>query len=352
MNYNDLKNPNHVFVIAEAGSNWKSNSYDADITQAQELIKTAKKCGADAVKFQTFKAKSVYVKNAGNSEYLEKTGHKDDIFKTFEDLSMPYEMIKNLSEICNKENIAFMSTPFSVEDAKAINEYVDIHKVASYEINHIRLLEYLAEQKKPVVISTGANSYEEINFAINFLKERNLHEIGILQCTAAYPAPLESMNLSVICDFQKKYNLPVGLSDHSLDPIVAPVMAVSFGATIIEKHFTLNKKLPGPDHKFALEPKELEKMIKYIRMAEKTKGIENKVILPIEEELRNFAVRSIQAINDISEGEILIEDKNFSILRSGNQKRGAEPRFFENMIGKKTKKTIKKGEGIRMEDLI
>ena len=121
----------------------------------------------------------------------------------------------------------------------------------------------------------------------------------------------------------------MGLSDHSLDPIVAPVMAVSFGATIIEKHFTLNKKLPGPDHKFALEPKELEKMIKHIRMAEKTKGIESKVILPIEKELRNFAVRSIQAINDISEGEILIEDKNFSILRSGNQKRGAEPRFFE-----------------------
>ena len=157
--------PQHTFIIAEAGSNWKCGSAVQDLSMAKELIKTAAKAGADAVKFQTYKPETVYVQSAGTSRYLSKNGIKNDIYKMFEYLSMPYEMIPKLAKYCKEEGVLFMSTPFSVADAKAIDPYVQIHKIASYEINHVRLLEFLAKTKKPIIVSTGASTYEEIDFA-------------------------------------------------------------------------------------------------------------------------------------------------------------------------------------------
>lgn len=339
-----------VFIIAEAGSNWKAGSYSEDIRRAKKLIKVAAECGADAVKFQTFRAKTVYVPDAGNSSYLEKSGIKKSINKIFENAEMPYEMLKELSEYCNKENIQFMSTPFSVNDAKAINDYVKIHKIASYEINHVRLLEYLAKTKKPIIVSTGASNYDEINFAVNLLKKHNVKKYALLQCTAKYPAPLESLNLLTIPAMKKRYKIPIGLSDHSLDPIIGPMMAVGLGARIIEKHFTLDKNLPGPDHKFALVPSELKKMVENIRLAEKTFGDGKKQVLDVERELRDFAVRKIQAIRDIKKGERLVEGHNIEVLRPGNRTKGAEARFLLKINGKKAKKAIKSGEGVRLQD--
>ena len=339
-----------VFVIAEAGSNWKVGSYNEDIKRAKKLIHVASESGADAVKFQTFRTNTVYVPNAGNSDYLEKSGIKKSINKIFENAEMPYEMLKELAEFCNKENIQFMSTPFSVADAKAINSHVKIHKVASYEINHVRLLEYLAKTKKPIILSTGASNYDEINFAVNILKKYHVEKYALLQCTAKYPAPLESLNLLTIPKMKKRYKVPIGLSDHSLDPIIGPLMAIGLGATIIEKHFTLDKTLPGPDHKFALTPKELEKMIQHIRQAEKTFGDGRKKVLEVEEELRNFAVRRIQAIKDIEKGDVFVEAQNIGVLRPGNRTKGAGARFLVKINGKKSKKAIKLGEGIRLKD--
>ena len=143
-----IDDPNHTFIIAEAGSNWKSGSYEEDLEQAKKLIKIASKAGADAVKFQTYKADTVYAYNAGNSNYLAEQGINKEINEIFEYLSMPYEMIPELYETCKKEKISFMSTPFSVEDAKQIDPYVSVHKVASFEINHVRMLEFLAKTKK------------------------------------------------------------------------------------------------------------------------------------------------------------------------------------------------------------
>jgi N-acetylneuraminate synthase len=339
-----------VFVIAEAGSNWKAGSYNEDIKRAKKLIKVASECGADAVKFQTFRTNTVYVPNAGNSDYLEKSGIKKSINKIFEDAEMPYEMLQELSEYCEKENIQFMSTPFSVADAKAINDYVKIHKVASYEINHVRLLEYLAKTKKPIILSTGASNYDEIDFAINLLKKHHVRQYALLQCTARYPAPLESLNLLTIPEMRQKYNIHIGLSDHSLDPIVGPITAVGLGARIIEKHFTLDKSLPGPDHKFALTPVELKKMIETIRLAEKTLGDSKKQVLKVEVELRDFAVRRIQAIKDIKKGEKLVEGQNIDVLRPGNRTKGADARFLTKISGKKAARTIKIGEGVKMKD--
>jgi len=335
----------HTFVIAEAGSNWKCGTFEEDLQQAKELIKVAAKTGADAVKFQTYKPETIYVKDAGISNYLTEHGIKENINDIFENLSMPYEMIPELAKFCKQENIIFMSTPFSIQDAKEVDPYVPIHKVSSFEINHIRLLEFLAKTDKPILISTGASTYTEIDFAVNLVKKYN-SKIGLMQCTSKYPAPIEALNLGVIPHMKSRYNVPVGLSDHSMDPIIGPIVAVGIGATIIEKHFTLDRNLPGPDHPFALIPKELELMVQLIRKAEKSKGSAQKKILPEEIELHQFATRAIQAIKDIPKGEILQEGLNFEVLRPGNRIRGLDARFLGTVNGKKSVKEIKMGDGI------
>ena len=341
-----IDDPNHTFIIAEAGSNWKSGSYEEDLEQAKKLIKIASKAGADAVKFQTYKADTVYAYNAGNSNYLAEQGINKEINEIFEYLSMPYEMISELSQICNDEKIIFMSTPFSVEDAKQIDPFVSLHKIASFEINHVRLIEFLSKTEKPILISTGASTFDEIDFAVNLIKNNKNNEIGLLQCTSKYPAPIESLNLSAIPKMKERYNIPIGFSDHSVEPLKGPLTAVGLGATIIEKHFTLDKNLPGPDHSFAITPEELELMVKSIRQADKTKGNGKKIILNEEQELLLFAKRRIQAIKDIRKGDILKEGFNFEVLRPGNRIRGLEPRFLDKINGAKSTKDVLKGDGI------
>lgn len=264
----------------------------------------------------------------------------------FDEHSMPYEMIPDLAKSCKEENVQFMSTPFSVQDAKLIDPYTTIHKIASFEINHVRLIEFLAKTGKPILISTGASTYEEIDFYVNMLKKFGTNNIVLLQCTSKYPCPIQSLNLSVIPKMKHRYEISIGFSDHSTDPIIGPILAVGLGATVVEKHFTLDKNLSGPDHSFALNPNELESMIFSIRQAELAFGSGQKEILKDELELRKFATRSIQAITDISKGEILREGINFEILRSGNRIRGLEARFLELINGKKAIKKIERGDGI------
>lgn len=334
-----------TFIIAEAGSNWKVGTSKEDLIQAKKLIRAASKAGADAVKFQVFRSNTVYTHNAGKIRYL--SNENSTINELFDKLSMPYEMIPKLANFCKKEKILFMATAFSVEDAKQIDPYVKIHKIASYEINHTRLLEFISQTKKPILLSTGAASYDEIDFAVNKIKKNGNKNIGILQCTAKYPASIELLNLSVIPEMNSKYNLPVGLSDHSIDPIIGPLMSIGLGGKFIEKHFTLDKKLNGPDHYFALEPNELKLMVKTIRDGEKSKGNKNKKILKEEKDLKIFATRSIQAIKNIKKGDTLEEGVNFEVLRPGKRIRGVDARFLEKVNGKKAIKNISKGNGIK-----
>ena len=340
MNFDD---PTHIFIIAEAGSNWKCGTFEQDLNQAKNLIKIASNSGADAIKFQTYRPETTYVSNPGGSETLS---YSENIDTIFEKHAMPYEMIPKLVEFCKEENILFMASSFSVEDAKAINPFTKIHKVASFEINHIKLLEFLATTKKPILVSTGSSNYDEIDFCINILKENGCDEIILLQCTSKYPCSMESLNLSVIPKMKSKYNLPIGFSDHSIDPIIAPLVSIGLGATVIEKHFTLDKNLPGPDHFFALTPDELKQMIDSIRNTELAYGTGNKEVLEEEVKTRKFAKRSLQAISDISKGDILELGINFDILRPGDRLRGLEARFVTDIIGKKSKLDVEKGDGI------
>ncbi len=341
-----LDNPSHIFIIAEAGSNWKCGNYDDDLKQAQNLIKVAAKAGADAVKFQTYRLETTYVSNPGKSNYLSKSGYTKNIEDIFDEHSMPYEMIPELAKSCKDENILFMSSPFSVQDAKSIDPYTKIHKIASFEINHVRLIEFLAKTGKPILVSTGASTYEEIDFCVNLIKKCGNNNIVLLQCTSKYPCPIESLNLSVIPKMKSRYNIPIGFSDHSVEPIIAPVLSVGLGATVLEKHFTLDKTLPGPDHSFALDPNELKSMIISVRQTELAYGTGQKEILDVEKELRLFATRSIQATTNISKGDVLREGINFDILRPGNRIRGLEPRFLDLVNGKKSTKKINKSDGI------
>lgn len=324
-----------VFIIGEAGSNWKGGKENL----AKELIVTAKESGCDAVKFQVFKAETTYVENAGMSDYL---GDQRSITDIFKNIAMPYEMLEELFLFCQDQEIEFMASFFSEADFAAIDPFVKRHKIASYELEHIRLLDLAAKAKKPLFLSTGASTPEEIKRAVNRYSEKGGKDLTLMQCTAQYPAKVQ--NLAAISHIRHLFSVPVGLSDHSLDPLLAPVAAVALGASAVEKHFTLSKKLEGPDHSFAVEPHELKQMVHAIRETEKMLGCPVKRIDEEEQELYQFAKRGVQAIKEIKKGEPLIEGENIAILRPGKQVKGASPFEIEKM--KTASRDFEKGEGI------
>ena len=198
MTTNNPLNSGHVYIIAEAGSNWRMGTPQRDLAMARALIDVAIEAGANAVKFQTYKPETVYVKNAGHSNYLAEAGIKEDILDIFSDLSMPYDMVPKLAEYCKKGGIDFMSTPFSPADFAVIDPFVSVHKIASYEISHIHLLHLAARSGKPLVLSTGASNEEDIAWAVKTFQEAGGMDLCLLQCTAKYPAPMSSLNLKTI----------------------------------------------------------------------------------------------------------------------------------------------------------
>lgn len=339
-----------VFIVAEAGSNWRMGTRKRDVAMAKALIDAAVDAGADAVKFQTFRPETVYVQNAGQSRYLSDAGIFEDIVSIFSDLSMPYEMLHDLADYCKKQKIEFMSAAFSEDDFEAVDPYVARHKVASYEIGHLRLIEHVARCNKPAIISTGAATEEEIAWAVDTFMSNGGKDLTLLQCTAKYPADDACMDLQVIDWLKRRFRVKVGLSDHSRDPLIAPVSAVALGASLIEKHFTLSNSLPGPDHAFAVTPDELKSMVRAIRKAEVMRGKRVKTIQECEKELRSFAHRGVQALHDIKKGDVFHEGRNIAILRPGNQKQGIHPKYLVEIEGKKASKDISAGSGIDFND--
>lgn len=339
-----------TFIIAEAGSNWRMGTPARDLAMAQALIDVAVAAGADAVKFQTYRSHTVYVKNAGESDYLTEAGIKQDIRAIFDDLAMPYEMVGELAAYCEKRGILFMSSPFSVTDFEAVDPFTLIHKIASYEISHIRLLEAAAKSGKPLVLSTGASNHEDIRFAVDYFYQQGGKDLILMQCTAKYPAPLDTLALRVLPTLRETYQVPVGLSDHSQDPVIGPAGAVALGASVIEKHYTLDKRLPGPDHAFALTPEQLAGMVKAIRDMQSALGSPEKDVQSAESELYSFARRTVQAIRPIKTGDQLTEGVNIDILRPGKQHAGLHPRYLSEIEGKLAQRDIAVGDGIRRGD--
>ena len=331
-----------TFIIAEAGSN-----HNGDLATAKELIDVAVDAGADAVKFQTFRAGNMYVEDSGEVEYLD-----DDrsIYEIIESMEMPHEWIPELHEYCTERDIYFLSTPFDEQSAELLSEYVPAWKVASYTSSHHPFLRELADTDKPIIMSTGAHKLSEVRESVEVLNDAGVSGLALLQCVAAYPTPLEEINVRVIETLSNEFGVPVGLSDHTLDPVTAPAAAVAIGADIVEKHFTLDKSMDGPDHQFALEPDELKTMVSAVRNTDIALGSGEKAILDVESELHDKARRAVHAVEDISIGETFTE-KNLKILRPGEQEAGLHPKFYYDLLGKSAERNISKSDGILWDDV-
>ncbi|MCI0664394.1 MAG: N-acetylneuraminate synthase family protein, partial [Acidobacteria bacterium] len=293
-----------------------------------------------------FRADRLYPKSAGRSDYLE---IRMPIYEIVAQLEMPYDWLSGLAAYCQKQGVLFLASVFDEESADQLDPHVEAFKIASYEMTHLPLVRYVARKGKPVIISTGTADLCEVAETVKDFRGTDNDSLILMQCTAAYPAPLESLNLRCIPTMRSEFGVPVGLSDHSRDPLVGPLAAVAVGANLIEKHFTLSNDLPGPDHRFAVEPAELRLMIQKVREAEKALGSGEKVMHPIEAELRGFARRSIFAVREITAGEPLTEE-NISILRCGNLKPSLDPKNFPEILGKRARRNIKAESAIRRED--
>ena len=330
------------FVIAEAGSN-----HNCDLQTALALIDVAAEAKADAVKFQTFKASRLYTRQAGQSDYL---GDARSIYDIIELMEMPETWLPTLRDYAHAKGLAFISTPFHEEAVSLLNPFVDAFKIASYEMTHHPLLKEVAACGKPVIMSTGAANEDEVEAALQVLKEAGCEELVLLQCTAAYPAPLESINILTIKTMRERFGVPAGLSDHSRSPTVAPMTAAALQAAVIEKHYTLSNKLPGPDHGFAVEPSELNHLVASVRDVEKVLGTGQKMVHGVEEELRHFARRSLFTTCDVKAGE-QFSRANVDVLRRGTQAVGLDPAELEWVLATCAARDLKADQPLTREDV-
>jgi N-acetylneuraminate synthase len=317
------------------------------LEQAERLIDIAVEAGSDAVKFQFFRAQTLYLKTAGPCAYLKQDR---SIYDIVSEMEMPEEWLPELVQYCRQKGILFLASVVDEELADRLDPYVLAYKIPSYEMTHLPLVCHIARKGKPVIIATGTAQLEEVRETVEAFLETGNRDLILMQCTASYPAPLESLNVRSIPTLKAAFGVPVGLSDHSRDPLVGPLAAVGVGAHLIEKHFTLSNHLPGPDHRFALEPKELTLMVQKIREVEKVLGNGEKRMHPVEKELREFARRSIFATRDIPPGQPLTRE-NVAVLRCGRLPFGLAPKEFPHLLGRTARRLIETGGTIRWEDL-
>ena len=316
------------YVIAEAGSN-----HDGRLDQARRLIDVAAEAGADAVKFQLFRARKLYARGAGRSEYLKLDR---PIYDIIADMEMPYDWLPVLARHAGERGIDFMASAFDEESVDVLDPLVGAFKIASYEMTHLPLVRYAAARKKPLIVSTGTAHLDEVRETVAAI---GATPFALMQCTAAYPAPLDALNVRAVVTLKATFGVPVGLSDHSRDPLIGPLAAVAVGANLLEKHFTLSNRLPGPDHGFAIEPLELAELVRRVRDTERALGSGDKTVQPVEEELRRFARRAIFVARDIAAGEPL-GPENLVILRCGSLEPGLPPSAWERVLGRRASRPL------------
>ena len=318
-----------TLIIAEAGVN-----HNGDINMAKRLIDIAAHAGADLVKFQTFSADRLVTHGAAKADYqILATNNTESQHDMLRKLELTESMHRELITHCATQNIGFFSTGFDVE---SINLLVglgqELYKIPSGEINNLPYLRHIGRLAKTVILSTGMSNMDEIEAAINVLEESGTSrsKITVLHCTTAYPVPMSDVNLRAMQSIQNKFNVAVGYSDHTLG-IEISIAAVALGATVIEKHFTMDRNLPGPDHKASLEPGELKAMVEAIRNIEVALGDGIKRLMPSEIGNRAIARKSIVTSQPISAGQVFTED-NLTTKRPGT---GVSPMEWDRIIGTK-----------------
>jgi N,N'-diacetyllegionaminate synthase len=317
-----------VFIIAEAGVN-----HNGSIELAYKLIDVASASGANAVKFQTFKAENLVTINAQKAEYQKQaTNQSESQFKMLKKLELDTNAHKKLINYCKKKDIVFLSTPFDHESIELLDELeLQIFKIPSGEITNLTYLRHIGSLRKEVILSTGMSTLKEIEEALIILTSAGTSKenITILHANTMYPTPMEDVNLRAMQTIQDKFGVAVGYSDHTLG-IEVDIAAVAMGATIIEKHFTLDKTMDGPDHKSSISPEELKAMVSSIRNIEKALGSSIKKPSKSEKPNITMARKSIVASKSIKKGELFTE-KNITIKRPGT---GISPMKWDNILGK------------------
>ena len=330
------------FVVAEAGVN-----HNGSLVLAKKLVDAAVRAGVDAVKFQTFKAERVATSGAGIADYAKKNIGKDmkqiNMMKNFE---LKYEEFRVLKEYCDKKDILFLSTPHSFDAIDFLEELVPAYKFGSGDITNIPALRHAAKKGKPIILGTGMSTLDEVRYATNTIKSEGNRQIVALHCTTNYPCPLEEVNLSAMITMQKELDCLVGYSDHTLG-ILVPTIAAAMGACIIEKHFTLDRDLPGPDHKASLEPNELKEMTKAIREVQKAIGDGIKKPTKTEKKIKNVVRKSIVSKVNISKGAVITREV-IEIKRPGT---GISPIYIDKIVGAKAKIDINKDELIQWNEI-
>jgi len=320
------------FVIAEVGAN-----HNRSPEMARELIDMAAEAGADAVKFQIYSAESLYSRRTPRHSNYDR-----DLFSLIKEIETPREWLPELAARCASRGILFFATPFDFEAADELDRVSSLFKIASFEIVDLPLIRHVASKGKPLIVSTGLADMGEIQDAYRACREAGNHEVAFLQCASVYPAPASIMNLRSMETMRRAFGVPVGLSDHTRG-IHVSLAAVAMGASILEKHVTLDRTLPGPDHPFAIEPEELRDLVRQVREVESALG-DGRKLGPAPEEVEYYekARRSVHARVDIPEGAELTEEM-LTVKRPGY---GIRPKFLPLLPGRRARRAIGADEWI------
>lgn len=333
--------PHPVFVIAEAGVN-----HNGDLEMGKRLIEVAKDAGADAVKFQTFITEELNTKTAPKSTYhIKTTGAQQGWFDLLKTQELNQKAHEVLIEHCNRVGIMFLSTPYDEQSADLLERFdVPAFKIASTDSNNLPFLRYIAKKGRPMILSTGMCNQEEVGQAVETISSQGLRDLIVLHCTANYPAPLEDTNLLAMETLRKAFGVLVGYSDHTQGNINA-IASTILGSCVYERHFTLDRTLPGPDHPASLEPHELKETIELIRKAQIVLGSTEKKVTPSEIENRQKLRKSVVSRVSIPSGTVLTRE----MLTTKRPGTGLAPSILDSLIGLKAKVGIEADSLIRKE---
>ncbi|HBR30286.1 MAG TPA: N-acetylneuraminate synthase [Firmicutes bacterium] len=330
------------FIIAEAGVN-----HNGDLDIAKKLVDAAVEAGVDAIKFQTFKADHLVTKEAPKAAYQKANTGDGGQYEMLQKLELSVEDHLILQKYCQERGIIFLSTPFDFESADLLESLeLPCYKVSSGDLPNLPFLAYIGQKNKPVLLSTGMANLGEVESAVETIYSTGNREVILLHCTSNYPTDYEDVNLQAMLTMKEAFKLPVGYSDHTVG-IEIPIAAVALGARVIEKHFTLDQSMAGPDHRASLEPRELKRMVAKIRNIEKAMGDGIKRCAKSEENTKKLVRKSIVAKRDILEGEKMTTN-NLTFKRPGN---GLKPECIKEILGKIAGRMIKKDQIITFTDL-
>lgn len=339
----DLNKSSKVLIVAELSAN-----HNGSLEIAIQTIKAAKRAGADAIKLQTYTADTMTI-NCDKDDFIIKgtIWEGKNLYRLYQEAYTPWEWHEELFRAAKEEELICFSSPFdktAVDFLENLN--TPAYKIASFEITDIPLIEYVASKGKPVIISTGIATNEDIELALDACYRMGNKDVALLKCTSSYPAPIDEANMIMVKDMAERYDVITGLSDHTMGSTV-PIIAIAFGAKIIEKHFILDRSIGGPDASFSMNEQEFSEMVRAVREAEKAIGVVDYNLTEKQKKGRDFC-RSLYVVEDIKAGEVITE-KNVRSIRPGF---GIHPKHLKEVVGKSANKDIYKGEPLSFKDLV